>query len=214
MTIAEPMTLLTDYALAGVTGWLGWRLFREKAMHAARLWWAIALGALALAAALGGTYHGFAPHLGVESLNLLWKATVLVIGIAALGMMAGSAQATTGGGLRKLLLALAVVQFALYSAWMLAHDEYIYVVADTAAAMVALVVLHGWSYAARRDPASAWMLAAVAVSALAAAVQASGFALHPDFNHNDLYHVIQIAAMTLFYKGATLLRDQNHSSSP
>src|SRR5260370_457255 len=33
MTIAEPMTMLTDYALAGVTGWLGWRLFLARAMQ-------------------------------------------------------------------------------------------------------------------------------------------------------------------------------------
>ena len=45
------------------------------------------------------------------------------------------------------------------------------------------------------------MLAGVAVSVLAALVQASGFALHAHFNHNDLYHVIQIAAMFAFYKG-------------
>ncbi len=206
--IAEPMTMLTDYALAGVTGWLGWRLFRARAVHVARLWWAIALIALALAAVLGGSYHGFAPALGAGALTLLWKATVLAIGAAALGMVVGSAHAMIAGGPRKLLLVLAAGQFLLYSAWMMGHDDYIFVVADTAAAMVALVILHAWSYGVRRDPASAWMLAAVAVSALAAAVQASGYALHPHFNHNDLYHVIQIAAMTLFYKGATLLRDR------
>ena len=207
--IAEPMTMLTDYALAAVTGWLGWRLLRARAMHIARLWWAIALIALALAAILGGSYHGFAPLLGASTLNLLWKAAVLVIGVAALGMMAGSAHATTAGSPRKLLLVLAAGQFLLYAAWMMGHDDYIFVVADTAAAMAALVILHAWSYAVRRDPASAWMLAAVAVSALAAAVQASGLALHQDFNHNDLYHVIQIAAMTLFYTGAKLLRDHS-----
>jgi hypothetical protein len=44
---------------------------------------------------------------------------------------------------------------------------------------------------------------------LAAAVQASGFALHRHFNHNDLYHVVQIAAMVLFYTGARRLRDRS-----
>jgi hypothetical protein len=45
------------------------------------------------------------------------------------------------------------------------------------------------------------MLAGVAVSVLAGLVQASGFALHAHFNHNDLYHVIQTAAMFAFYTG-------------
>lgn len=43
---------------------------------------------------------------------------------------------------------------------------------------------------------------------LAASVQASGFALHRHFNHNDLYHVIQIAAMVLLFVGARQLRDR------
>jgi hypothetical protein len=41
----------------------------------------------------------------------------------------------------------------------------------------------------------------VAVSVLAGLAQASGLALHERFNHNDLYHVLQIAAMFLFYRG-------------
>jgi hypothetical protein len=40
-----------------------------------------------------------------------------------------------------------------------------------------------------------------------------GFALHQHFNHNDLYHVIQIAAMVLFYIGAKQLRDAQGGGS-
>jgi hypothetical protein len=32
-------------------------------------------------------------------------------------------------------------------------------------------------------------------------VQMSGFALHRHFNHNDLYHVIQIVALWLLHLG-------------
>jgi hypothetical protein len=48
------------------------------------------------------------------------------------------------------------------------------------------------------------MIAAVAASVAAAGVQAMKLAPHPQFNHNDLYHVIQIAAMWLFYRGVRL----------
>jgi Family of unknown function (DUF6962) len=44
------------------------------------------------------------------------------------------------------------------------------------------------------------------VGALAAAAQASGFALPPYLNHNDLYHLIQIVAMLPFYQGGKRLR--------
>jgi uncharacterized membrane protein len=57
MTIAEPMTMLTDYALAGISGYLGFRLVRVRVTEVARLWWAMALIALALGALLGGIYQ-------------------------------------------------------------------------------------------------------------------------------------------------------------
>lgn len=207
--IAEPMTMLTDYVLAGVTAWLGWLLFQARAGQAARSLWALAFAALALGAALGGTFHGFAPLLTEGALRFLWKTTVFAVGIASFGMLAGSAIATTIGALGKLLIAFAAAKLALYSGWMLANDEFIYVIADTGVAMAVVGVLHGWSAIRGHDHASHWMLGALCVSVLAATVQASGFALHRHFNHNDLYHVIQTAAMALFYLGARRLRDRS-----
>jgi hypothetical protein len=182
--IAEPSTMLTDYVLAGVTGWLAWLLYRQRSSP----WWTVAFAALALTALLGGTYHGF----GLP----VWKATVLLAGIISFAMVVGSAIATTRGLPRKIMLAFAAVKLVVYEAWMLSHDDYINVIVDTGVALAIVAVLHP----------SPWMLAGVALSLVAAGVQASGFDLHPHFNHNDLYHVIQIAAMVLFYRGVTKMR--------
>ncbi len=178
----EPVTLLTDYALGAVSAWLGLRLSRFSRF------WGIAFLALALAAFLGGTWHGL-----LQS-DLLWKATVLSVGIASFGMVAGSAVLTTKGMLRTTLIAFAALKLLLYGAWMLFHDDFIWVVLDTGSALALVGALHLWRF-------NGWMLAGVAVSVAAALAQASGMALHRHFNHNDLYHVIQIAAMLLFYRG-------------
>jgi len=82
------------------------------------------------------------------------------------------------------------------------------VILDTGIALAAVAALHGWSAIRERDRASRRMLGAVGVSVLAAAVQAGGLAPHRHFNHNDLYHVIQIAAMILFWAGVKRLRDR------
>jgi len=189
MTIHEPMTLATDYALAAVTGWLSVLLFRST--QRSQRFWAIAFAALALGAFLGGTWHGF-----VQS-NLLWKATVLSVGVASFGMVVGSANAATRG---KLLPILAAIKLAIYSGWMLFNDAFIFVVVDTAIAFAVVAALHLWKW-------NGWIVAGIAVSIVAALVQASGLALHQHFNHNDLYHVIQIAAMALLYRGARQLKD-------
>jgi hypothetical protein len=185
---------LQSYLLGAVTAWLSFLLLRHRDGQRCRSWWAIAFAALALAAFLGGTWHGF-----VQS-DLLWKATTLSVGAAAFAMVVASAFAASSGAARKLLIAFAVLKLAVYTGWMLEHDQFIYVVIDTGAAFALVAVLHVWKW-------NALLLAGVAVSVLGAIVQASGFALHRHFNHNDLYHVIQIAAIVLFYRGARGLRD-------
>ena len=178
----EPVTVLTDYALGVVSLVLGWKL-----MVRARFW-ALAFLALGAAALLGGTWHGFWQD------ERLWKATTLAVGVASFGMVAGSAVQTTSGPSSWLIVVLAGVKLLAYSAWMLAHDDFIWVVADTASALLIVGALYLW----RRK---GWLLAGVAVSVAAGLVQASGLALHEHFNHNDLYHVVQTAAMFLFYRG-------------
>ena len=205
------MTLLTDYVMAAVTAWLGLRLFLARDGHAARSFWALAFAAVALGAALGGTYHGFAKVMDQDILQLVWKATILAIGIGSLGMVAGSATAVTAGFSRKLLLVIAAAEFAFYAWWTLDQDDFIYVIADTGIAMALVAALHGWSAIRGGDRASFWMLGGVGVSVLAAGVQAGGGDLHRNFNHNDLFHVIQITAMPLFYIGARALRDRAQS---
>lgn len=207
MSITEPVTLLTDYALAAVSGWLAWRLFAMRSGQASRLSWALAFAALALAAAIGGTFHGFAPLLAKGVLAVLWKATVLAVGVASFGMLAGSATAAATGALRQALIVVAVVKLLVFTVWMLGHDDFIFVIADTSIALATVAVLHGWLALRRSDRASLWTLAGVAVSLFAAGVQASGFTVHQHFNHNDLYHVIQIAAMMLYYRGVSLMYD-------
>jgi hypothetical protein len=196
MTISEPMTLATDYALAAVSAWLGVLLFRSRACQRSRAFWTLAFAALAAGAFLGGTWHGI-----VQS-DPLWKATVLSVGVASFAMLAGSAYATLSGAARRLVLGFALGKLAIYAAWMLGRDEFIFVVIDSGVAFAAVAALHLWRF----DP---WIVAGLAVSVAGALAQALGLAPHPHFNHNDLYHVIQIAAMFLLYRGARGLTDHD-----
>jgi hypothetical protein len=99
---------------------------------------------------------------------------------------------------------LAGVKLIAYEGWMFRHDQFIWVIADTVSTMAVVFILHAWRH---REPGARPILAGVALSALAAGAQALGPDLHEHFNHNDLYHVLQIAAMALFYRGASTIRD-------
>ena len=180
--MTEPVTVLTDFVLAGISGALGFLLLKRSKL------WALAFLATGLAALLGGIWHGFWHG------DALWKATTLSAGVASFGMVAGSAFQTMSGPAPRILVAAAILKLLIYSGWMLYHDDFIWVVADTGSALLVVAILHLWRF-------NGWMLAGIAVSVLAGLAQASGIALHAHFNHNDLYHVIQSAAMFLLYRG-------------
>src|SRR5262245_59588697 len=56
-----------------------------------------------------------------------------------------------------------------------------------------------------------WIVAAVVIGVAGLAIQMSGLGVSQDFNHNDIFHVTQIAAMCLFFKGARRLQDRAYS---
>ena len=247
MTIQEPMTVLTDYLLGAVAAWFSFLLCRER--EQSRRFWALAFAGLAVAAFLGGTWHGFVQSdllwkattltAGVASFamvtgssyavlsgrplvllitlalaigaflggtwhgfvqsDLLWRTTTLSLGVASFAMVMGSSYAVLSGSRRVLLITLALAKLTVYLIWMLFHHQFIYVVIDTGIAFVVVAALHLWKW-------NGLMLAGVAVSIIAGVVQASGFQLHAHFNHNDLYHVIQIGALVLLYRGARRLQ--------
>ena len=187
------MTLATDYLLALACGVFSALLFRLASSASA--WWSVAFAAAAAAALLGGTYHGF-PQLHPV---LLWKATLVAAGIASCAMLIATAVATRIAP--KLFFWLALLKLAAYLAWIASDDRFLAVVIDSGAALLLVALLH----AIGGDAAWRWMIGGVAVAVAGAGVQAMKLAPHPHFNHNDLYHVIQIAAMWLLYRGARLV---------
>ena len=193
MTIHEPMTLATDYLLALACGGFSILLLRMKS--AATGWWSIALAAVAVAALVGGTHHGFPSFYP----GALWKTTLVAAGAASCAMVIATGIATRLAP--KLFFWFSVLKFAAYLGWIAFDDRYLAVVIDSGSALLIVAALH----AIRGDTAWRWMISGVAVSVAAAGVQAMHLAPHPGFNHNDLYHVIQIAAMWLLYRGARLL---------
>ncbi len=206
--IAEPVTTLTDYLLAMLAAWLGARLLRQTAVPRSRSrtllagsFWSIALAALA-----GGTSHGFAPYLGDGARTALWKLTVLAVGATAFLFVVASAYASLRARPRRILLAIVTAQLVVYTGWMMRHDDFIWVIVNYVPQMVGVLVLQSVQMA-RRAPGAGWLVAGLLLTLGGAAIQASGLAVHRYFNHNDLYHVVQMAGMVLLFRGGRSMRD-------
>ena len=208
MRITEPMTLVTDYVMGALAAIWAMKLFRAAAATGSlptRLW-GLAFVATAVASFTGGSYHGFIQMMSPAAAKALWKVTLVATGVGSAALLGAVAMAATTGTVQRVLLGIAAVKLLAYVWWMSSHDEFIFVIYDYGAAMLAVVLLAWWSSSPGIAPASGWIFAGVGVAVAAALVQALGIAPHPQFNHNDLFHVIQMVALYLLYRAGLLMR--------
>jgi uncharacterized protein DUF6962 len=213
--ITEPTTLATDYALAVLTAWLGWRLeqrasqTRQRAMHV----WALAFAATAIGSLAGGTYHGFVLALPAPVAAITWKVATIAVGLAACLLLSGALMSAVSGAVRRSLLVVVWLQFVAYVAWMLVHDEFLYVIIEYGSAMLVVFLLLLFTRTTGLHSARRWIIGGIGATLAAAAIQQSGFDLHRHFNHNDLQHVVQMCAIWLLYQGGVRLVDANRESA-
>ena len=208
------MTMLTDYLLGVWTLYLAFKLIREGIGISQRsiLLWGLSFFATGIAAIIGGTSHGFALYFGTVTREVIWTATLYSIGFTSLFLLSAVIIATIKNPLRNWLIAFTVVKFILFAVWIFSHPEFKYVIYDYVPAMIAVLILQVYVKYSRGDRSATWIISGILVSFGAAAVQQSGYILHEHFNHNDLYHVIQMGAVFLLYKGGRLLRDASEPS--
>jgi hypothetical protein len=198
--IAEPATTLTDYALAGLCAALGYRLNVEASRGATTRLWAAAFVAIAAAALLGGTSHGFAPDLSAALKLGLWFGTYALIGLANLLMLC-AALSTLPRSVRAALIAAALIKFGAYLVLGVARRDFAWVSVEMGLTLCGLLAIGVYRQLAGL-PGAGWLLAAVTVSFAGALLQYARLAPHRHFNHNDLFHVVQMLAMILFYRAA------------
>jgi len=201
MTIQEPFTVLTDYLLAVLAAVFSFRLNRlypGKRQLFVRFW-ALTFLMIAAGAFLGGTSHGFKPYFSDAVRTLIWKSTVLSVGLASLFMLAGAGFSFFRGSAARFFLAAASAKFVLFAAVMLTADKVLFVIVDYLLSM-ALVLIVSLRTSGRPGSGAGWLAGGILASFAAAALQQSSLFFGP-LNHNDLYHVVQMGACCLLYTG-------------
>ena len=211
--MTEPDVTLTDYFLAleaSVFAYLLWQRGRAGGGGPAgeqRRWWALFFAAIAAAAAAGGTVHGFLLASESRARAVLWPATLIALGAAALAAWALGARLLLLARAVRLLTGAAAAQFALYAGVVLwGAGTFALAVFNYLPATLFLLLALAVRCRRHRERAAGTALAGMALTVAAAAVQRAGIGLHPRwFNHNALYHLIQAAALALIFAGARRL---------
>lgn len=187
----EPDVTITDYLLSLACAVFAWWCAYRRAD--AFRWYVLFFVTLSLASLFGGTVHGFVPS-GAWS-DLLWCGVLLSLGGTAVAMWGITTALGCPPALARLVMRvvalLALVYLAVVVGGMRAF--WISIIAYLPAAVGMLVV---YSRQRHRPGPWWWGIAGVVLTFVAAGVQVAQVALHPLwFNHNALYHLIQVVAL-------------------
>ena len=201
MYIDEPTTLLSNLLLSVVTLVLGVRLMRRPAVPA-RVWaWAflfVSAGAL-----VAGVCHGFASTIPRGTWWGLWGAMLYLVAAGmALSAVAVAVDPLVARPWRWVLLVAALTGGVLTGVLVARDPNYAHVMRTAAVLSVLMLVALGPGFIRDRRTHATWIVAGIAVAVVGGALRAAELSLDPFLNANDLYHVIQVAAFDLIYRGA------------
>ena len=208
--LAEPTTVLTNVVLSIVAFVLAGRLGIQAAAEGANAAACLAGGIMAtgIAAALGAAAHGLDPVTEPALRARCWKAALYASGLISVGTIASVAFFAARGAVRSALVAFAIIKLALFVLVVMRKPEFRVAAIDYGASLAVLLAGACYGLIRWQEPGATLLIAGVAVSLVAGLVQAFRVSPHRWFNHNDLFHVIQIVAMYLFFRGGSLLVDR------
>jgi hypothetical protein len=198
-TTASTDALLALVALAGAL-YLS-RLGVSDAFKA-RIWsWAF--GLLALASALGAVAHGY--RMSAQLNSLLWKPINLALGLTVATFVVGVAYDLWGPAVaRRVLPVMVGVGIAFFGLTAILPGTFTVFIVYEAAAMVFALAVYVLLAARRQLAGAAVMAAGVGITLIAAAVQASGAVSATviwEFDHNGVFHLIQVVAVIVLVAG-------------
>ena len=200
----EPMTVLTDILLAAAAIWAGSRIWGVSHTPT-HLCFALSFFLIAVGTLAGATIHAVRHTSLVRWVPLLWRITGIAVGTSVTAMLAGTfyhlLPVEYADLLRWTVLGLSI----LYAAWIWRDYRFRNVIVFYSISMAFVLGAMGLSYVSTGSEGAKLIAVGILISFAAAAVQRSGFTLGRHFNHNDIYHVIQLIGLYFFYRGAILL---------
>ena len=200
----ELTTAVTDLALCVLAVGCARYLirFREHDRWKVRLWsWVF--GMLAAAALLGAVAHGFAWSATVW--DLLWFPLFLLLGLTVALFVVGAIYDWRGlPAAQKAVPIMIVLAVVFFGVTQVASGAFLVFVLYEAVAMFFAFGVYGYLTAKENSRAMSLMLLGVGLNIVAATVQATQvvtFTLVWPFDHNGVFHLVQMIALVVLCAG-------------
>jgi hypothetical protein len=205
----EQTTAATDLVLAILAAACAVYLCRIGRLNVYRRnLWSWVFGLLAVSAAIGAVAHGF--RMSPEVNNLLWQPLNLLLGLTVAMFAVGAVYDTWGRRIaQRLLPVMMAIGVFFYGVTVMLPDStpsdgfLAFIVYETVVMLFALGTYCTLAVRGRLDGAGL-IAAAILITIAAAAVQATGtlhFTLIWEFNHDGIFHLMQMPGVILLAAG-------------
>ena len=199
----ERTTAATDAVLAAAALAAFALLRRRTPPSFARSVWLAAFTAMALASVLGAVAHGLA--LADSLRELLWQPLYLALGVTMALFVVGAVRDWRGDRAgRRVLLPMLGLALAFYGVTRATGGDFLAFVLYEGAALLFSLAVYAWLALGARRPGAVAVAAALAVSLAAGAVQAADLGtvrLLWEFDHNGVFHLVQLVGLALLALG-------------
>jgi hypothetical protein len=165
--------------------------------------WGGAFALLSLAAFLGAIAHGL--KMPPRANALLWRPLNLALGLTISLFVVGVVyDLRNKAAARRILAPMLAVGVGFFVLTQVASGTFLMFVLFQAVAMLFALGAYGWLGVKRRLAGAWWMAGGVLATLIAAAIQATGavsFTLVWPFDHNGVYHLVQMVGLLLLTAG-------------
>jgi hypothetical protein len=164
--------------------------------------WSAGFGLMALSGALGAAAHGF--QMSKTTNDRIWMPLNLSLGLTVALFVVGAVYDAWGeAAARRLLLPMLVIGVAFFGVTRMVPGSFtVFIVYEAVALLFALAVYGRLALGGQLSGAQL-MAAGILISIIAAAVQASPLSLRLiwEFDHNGLFHLIQLMGLPVIAAG-------------
>lgn len=210
--IVEPATMITDYMIAALAWYLGWKMYANS-QSVCQKWWAVVFALIGLSAMLGGTYHGFQRIIDPAVNSIIWESTRWIIFFVSFTMLVGHSKAILNQRFTKWVFIFALIKLSAFFSWATANPSFLVAIADYLPVLLFILIAELFVWKIYGSKESKYLVTGILVLLLGAVVQQMGIGINQYFNHNDVYHVVTLVGLYLLYLGIIGLRDFEHRSA-
>ncbi|MBB3167367.1 DUF6962 family protein [Simiduia aestuariiviva] len=201
----ELTTAATDLILSLIAFWCCRAVPKQGERFYWRLWQSI-FGLLSLAALLGALVHGL--QLDDRVYQALWAVIYLALALLITAFLVISVWDVFGPDRARQIKGLAMLLgggFFTYT--LLFPSSFLPFIIYQVCVMVMALLGYLWLCAARGAPGCNWLAAGIAITIAASAIQATqalSFTFIWPFDHNGVYHFVQMGALWVLLRGVRL----------